>query len=96
MENARKFYIDGELQNAVLGHVFPIINPSTEERFPSITLGDALDVKKAVGAANAAFLSRAANPLPDLEAYALTSGSACVGTRIPHDCLHDISVYSKI
>ena len=55
MENARKFYIDGKWQNAVSGQEFAVIDPSTEQQFSSITLGDARDVDRAVQAAKTAF-----------------------------------------
>jgi aldehyde dehydrogenase (NAD+) len=55
MKDCRQFYIDGEWVNPAQNHDFDVINPATEDRVATISLGDAADVNKAVAAAKRAF-----------------------------------------
>jgi aldehyde dehydrogenase (NAD+) len=55
MKDCRQFYIDGEWVNPTQNHDFDVINPATEDRVATISLGAAADVNKAVAAANRAF-----------------------------------------
>jgi aldehyde dehydrogenase (NAD+) len=55
MKDARQFYIDGKWVAPAQAHDFPVINPATEERIATISLGSASDVDKAVAAAKRAF-----------------------------------------
>lgn len=55
MKDARKFYINGTWVLSDGGKDAPVINPSTEEAFATITLGSSADADAAVAAAKAAF-----------------------------------------
>ena len=55
MQDARKFYINGQWVDPIEGKDFDVIDPSTEEAFATISLGGAADTEAAVAAANAAF-----------------------------------------
>ncbi len=55
MKDCRQFYIDGEWVNPAQNHDFDVINPATEDRVATISLGAAADVNKAVAAAKRAF-----------------------------------------
>jgi aldehyde dehydrogenase (NAD+) len=55
MNDYRKFYIDGKWVNPAQGRDFPVVNPATEEVVATISLGNSLDVDKAVSAARKAF-----------------------------------------
>ncbi|MEM6487730.1 MAG: aldehyde dehydrogenase family protein [Pseudomonadota bacterium] len=55
MRDARKFYIDGAWTDPREGRDFPVLNPSTEEAFATISLGGEADTDAAVAAAKAAF-----------------------------------------
>ncbi|NRO98503.1 aldehyde dehydrogenase family protein [Paraburkholderia sp. NMBU_R16] len=55
MNNALKFYIDGEWVAPAGNARLPVIDPSTETPFAEIALGDARDVDRAVAAARRAF-----------------------------------------
>jgi aldehyde dehydrogenase (NAD+) len=55
MRDCRQFYIDGKWVNPSQVHDFAVINPATEERIATISLGSAEDVDRAVAAANRAF-----------------------------------------
>ena len=55
MQDARKFYINGQWVDPIEGKDFDVIAPSTEEAFATISLGGAADTEAAVAAANAAF-----------------------------------------
>jgi len=55
MKDCRQFYIDGEWVNPAQNYDFDVINPATEDRVATISLGDAADVNKAVAAAKRAF-----------------------------------------
>ncbi len=55
MRDCRQFYIGGEWVNPAANHDFAVINPATEDRVATISLGAAADVNKAVAAAKRAF-----------------------------------------
>jgi aldehyde dehydrogenase (NAD+) len=55
VKNIDKFYIDGRWVDAHSSQVFPVMNPATEEKIAEISLGDAVDVDRAVAAAGKAF-----------------------------------------
>jgi aldehyde dehydrogenase (NAD+) len=55
MNNAQKFYIDGQWVAAESGQTLDVIDPSTEQAFIQIAVGNAQDVDKAVTAAAKAF-----------------------------------------
>jgi aldehyde dehydrogenase (NAD+) len=55
MQDARNFYIDGKWVAPIEGRDFPVIDPSTEEPFATISLGGQADTDAAVAAAKAAF-----------------------------------------
>ncbi|WAH55324.1 aldehyde dehydrogenase family protein [Pseudomonas silvicola] len=55
MQNALKFYIDGQWINAESAQTLDVIDPSTEQAFAQIPAGDVRDVDKAVEAAAKAF-----------------------------------------
>ena len=57
MKDCRQFYIDGAWVQPAGVDEFPVINPATEERIATISLGTATDVDKAVAAAKRAFAS---------------------------------------
>jgi len=57
MQHERQFYIDGAWVDPVAPVLFDVIDPSTEEAFTQIALGNAADVDRAVAAARAAFPS---------------------------------------
>ena len=57
MQDARKFYINGQWVNPAQGQDFPVIDPSTEEAIATIALGGQADTDAAVAAAKAAFPS---------------------------------------
>ncbi len=50
-----QFYIDGAWVNPEVPKTLPVINPTTEEAFATISMGSEADVNKAVAAARAAF-----------------------------------------
>lgn len=55
MQDARKFYINGQWVNPAQGQDFAVIDPSTEEAIATIALGGQADTDAAVAAAKAAF-----------------------------------------
>ncbi|MEM6707856.1 MAG: aldehyde dehydrogenase family protein [Pseudomonadota bacterium] len=55
MQNAQKFYINGEWVEPLGGSTLEVINPATEEPIGTIAMGSAADVDRAVAAAKAAF-----------------------------------------
>lgn len=55
MQDARKFYINGEWVDPIHANDFEVIDPSNEEAYAIISLGSAEDTDKAVAAARAAF-----------------------------------------
>jgi aldehyde dehydrogenase (NAD+) len=55
MKDCRKFYIDGQWVDPAEGHDFTVTNPANEQPIATITLGSAVDVDRAVGAAKKAF-----------------------------------------
>src|SRR5499427_90703 len=57
MKDCRKFYIDGKWVQPTEPKDFPVVNPATEERIATISLGGRADVDKAVAAAKRAFAS---------------------------------------
>jgi len=57
MKDMRKFYINGEWVDPINGTDFPVINPSTEEAYATISLGGKEDAESAIAAAKAAFPS---------------------------------------
>src|SRR6266852_189950 len=57
MKDCRQFYIDGAWVHPAGVDELPVINPATEERIATISLGTAKDVDKAVAAAKRAFES---------------------------------------
>ena len=57
MIDKRKFYIDGKWVNPSIHNDFDVINPSNDEAYAVISLGNKNDVDIAVEAANKAFMS---------------------------------------
>lgn len=57
MTSLHQNYIDGVWVDSDGSHQFPIVNPATETRIGTVTLGSARDVDRAVQAAKAAFES---------------------------------------
>ena len=57
MLNKRKFYINGQWVNPSIPNDFEVINPSNEESFAFISLGNINDTNAAVDAAQKAFVS---------------------------------------
>ena len=57
MDNARKFYINGEWVEPSTSETLDVINPATEESIEPIAMGGQADVDRAVAAAKAAFVS---------------------------------------
>ncbi len=57
MQDARKFYINGQWVSPIAGTDMEVINPSNEEAFATISLGGAADSEAAIAAAKAAFPS---------------------------------------
>ncbi len=55
MQDARNFYINGQWVKPQAGTDFPVIDPSNEEAFATISLGGEADTNAAVAAAKAAF-----------------------------------------
>ncbi|HWI26582.1 MAG TPA: aldehyde dehydrogenase family protein [Stellaceae bacterium] len=55
MSDFTKFYINGEWVAPIEARSFDVINPATEEKVASISLGSKRDVDRAVAAAKAAF-----------------------------------------
>jgi aldehyde dehydrogenase (NAD+) len=55
MKDCRQFYIDGKWVAPAAVHDFHVIDPVTEERIATISLGSVNDVDKAVAAATGAF-----------------------------------------
>jgi len=55
MQDARNFYINGQWVAPKAGTDFPVIDPSNEEAFATISLGGEADTNAAVAAAKAAF-----------------------------------------
>ncbi len=56
MQNALKFYINGEWVDPITPNAFDVINPATEQAIGQISLGSAADVDRAVSAARQAFI----------------------------------------
>src|SRR6202158_5506282 len=57
MKDCRQFYIDGKWIAPTSAHDFAVVNPATEEKIATISLGAAADVDKAVAADKRAFES---------------------------------------
>src|SRR5437899_4146424 len=57
MKDCREFYIDGKWVRPAEPRDFPVVNPATEARIATISLGSRADVDKAVAAAKKAFAS---------------------------------------
>ena len=57
MKDCRQFYIDGKWVSPAQARDFVVINPASEERVATISLGSAADVDKAVAASKTAFES---------------------------------------
>src|SRR5438132_6012088 len=57
MKDCREFYIDGKWVRPTEPRDFPVVNPATEARIATISLGSRADVDKAVAAAKKAFAS---------------------------------------
>ena len=55
MDNAKKFYINGEWVDPIGTETMDVINPATEEPICAIAMGNSADVDRAVAAAKAAF-----------------------------------------
>ncbi len=55
MKDCRQFYIDGAWVAPLKANDFPVVDPATEERIATISLGTPADVDKAVAAAKRAF-----------------------------------------
>ncbi len=57
MNNARKFYIDGEWVEPIGRRTLDVIDPATEQPFATIAMGTVADAERAVAAARSAFAS---------------------------------------
>ena len=57
MKDCRQFYIGGKWVGPTKPHDFEVVNPATEQAIATISLGNAMDVDKAVVAAKRAFES---------------------------------------
>src|SRR5271155_3732967 len=57
MKDCRQFYIDGKWVAPSAPKDFDVVNPATEEKIATISLGSSVDVDKAVAAASKAFES---------------------------------------
>jgi aldehyde dehydrogenase (NAD+) len=55
MQNADKFYINGEWVTSSTGDTCDVINPATEQPIAQIAMGGKNEVDKAVAAARGAF-----------------------------------------
>ena len=62
MLDKRKFYINGKWENPLASKDFDVINPSNEEVFAIISLGDITDTNAAVEAAKKSFVSWSKTP----------------------------------
>jgi len=62
MLDKRKFYINGKWENPLASKDFEVINPSNEEVFAIISLGDITDTNAAVEAAKKSFVSWSKTP----------------------------------
>lgn len=65
MNNALKFYIDGQWVDTQSGNTLEVIDPSTEQAFISIAVGNAADVDSAVDAAARAFPAFSVTPVSE-------------------------------
>ena len=65
MYDHRQFYIDGAWVAPAEPRDFPVINPATEQRIGTISLGSAADVDRAVMAARRAFARYAVTTIPE-------------------------------
>jgi aldehyde dehydrogenase (NAD+) len=65
MYDYRRFYIDGAWVNPQVARDFPVINPATEERIGTISLGGTTDVDLAVTAARRAFPAYSTTTIPE-------------------------------
>lgn len=65
MQNADRFYIDGEWVRPHSSDSTAVIDPSTEQAVATVTLGDKEDVDRAVAAARRAFPSFSATSVED-------------------------------
>lgn len=65
MNNALKFYIDGQWVDTQSGNTLEVIDPSTEQAFISIAEGNAADVDSAVDAAARAFPAFSVTPVSE-------------------------------
>jgi aldehyde dehydrogenase (NAD+) len=63
--DCRRFYIDGKWVSPTETHDLEVINPASEEPIATISLGSAVDVDRAVGAAKRAFESYSETALKD-------------------------------
>ncbi|MBC3301548.1 aldehyde dehydrogenase family protein [Pseudomonas sp. SWRI18] len=65
MNHALKFYIDGQWVDTQSGNTLEVIDPSTEQAFISIAVGNAADVDSAVNAAAKAFPAFSVTPVSE-------------------------------
>ena len=65
MRDCRQFYIDGTWINPAQAHDLAVINPANEEPIATISLGNAMDVDRAVTAAKRAFDSYSESSLDE-------------------------------
>lgn len=65
MEQYLKFYIDGEWVEPTGSARLPVIDPSTEQAFAEIAMGETADVEKAIAAARRAFATFSATSLTE-------------------------------
>ena len=65
MNNALKFYIDGQWVDTQSGNTLEVMDPSTEQAFISIAVGNAADVDSAVNAAARAFPAFSVTPVSE-------------------------------
>ncbi len=71
MTDINRFYIDGAWITPCGTQTMPILNPATNSRIGTVTLGNAADVDRAVAAAKAAFETWGFAPKPERRAYLL-------------------------
>ena len=57
MKDLRKFYVDGEWMAPDSSDEMALVNPATEKRIGTITLGSVEDINRAVSAATKAFVA---------------------------------------
>ncbi len=82
MQNAQKFYIDGQWVEPHSKQTLAVLNPATEAVIASIAIGDAVDADRAVAAARRAFASYSQTTIEERTAL-LERVIAVYKTRLP-------------